>query len=234
MKTTASIFSILFMAVLFFCASCKKDDVEPANWVASYTNIVLGDQNNSTNGHFLKSQTGEIINFQNALTEQKNLVMLFFTESGGANSFLTFPANGTEASTFGTTDNQLFTNSQGGINLWDQAFLNSGMIHDGVSMTTTEFDALYASKDWTKFNNTYKDKNSGNENLAFKLHYTLNPKVGDVYLLQFNGTVRAIICIRNVLTSGSSGGNIRFDMIVEGRDIYTNNSNAKLIQPLQK
>jgi len=213
--------------------SCKKDDSKPSGWVSSYSNIVLGDQNNHTNGHFLKPQTGESIAVESALAQQKSLAMLFFTESGGANSFLTFPADGTAASSFGTASNRLYTNNPGGINLWDQAYLNSGMINDNVSMTSIEFDALVKAKDWTKFDQAFTSNNAGKADLSYKLHYTLNPAVGDVYLIQFNGLVRAIVCIRSILTSGASGGNIRFDMIIEGRDSYVNSNLAKLIQPVK-
>jgi len=233
-KSISKLLLLQLLMFVFMLSSCKKDDSVPSTWVATYSNIILGDQNNHINGHFLKTQTGQTIAVDTALAHQKSLAMLFFTESGGANSFFTFPADGTAASTFGTSANRLFTNSPGGINYWNQAYLNSGMIADGVSMTSVEFDALVSQKDWSKFDEVFKTKNNGLADLSFKLHYTLNPTAGDVYLVQFNGLVRAIICIRSLVTSGASGGNIRFDMILEGKDIYMNNSNANLIQPLKK
>ena len=233
--------SLLFFALLgslIFIASCKSDDpapvVVPASWVATYSNVVLGDQNNYTNGHFLQPQTGLSIALEDVGTQERTLAMLFFTESGGANSFLTFPADGTKASTFGTSTIRLFTQIDGGINHWNQTTLNSGKIADYISMTPNEFTTLFTAKSWDKFNDAFKANNSDEENLTYKLGYTLNPSVGDVYLLQFNGLVRAIMYVKGVVTSGASGGNIRFDLIVEGRDIYSNNSEANQLQPLKR
>lgn len=232
--------SLLFFALLgslIFIASCKSDDpapvVVPASWVATYSNVVLGDQNNYTNGHFLQPQTGLSIALEDVGTQDRTLAMLFFTESGGANSILTFPADGDYASTSGTSSIRLFTQVPGGINDWNQSTLNSGMIDAHISMTPTEFSELLAAKDWTKFNEAYKANNNGDEVLV-DIVWALNPKAGDVYLLQFNGLVRAIMYVKGVVTSGASGGNIRFDMIVEGRDIYSNNSEANQLQPLKR
>ena len=241
--------SVLTIALV--ASSCKKDDpvvdtpvitpvvvtpgtVIPTNWLAGYSNITLGAQNNSTYGHFLKPQTGESISFANATAEQKSLALLFFTESGGANTFLTFPANGAEASTFGTKDISLFTQVPGGINYWDQSYLNSGMITVSKSMTSTDFNTLLGTLSWSAFDEAFQKSNNHGANLAYEISYILGPKSGSVYLLQINGLVRALISVKTVVPFGGSGGNIRFDMIVEGRSIYVENSSANLIQPTRR
>lgn len=233
-KSISKLFVCALLVALSLTTSCKKDDTEvaPTTWVTIYTNAVLGDQNNTTNGHFFQPQTGQSIAIENVGTQQRSIAMLFFTESGGANSFLTFPADGTSASTFGTSTIRLFTQNPGGINHWDQTTLNSGKIYKSTLLDATHFNDL-TTGGWTKFDAAFKESNSGNEYLSqYKLNYELNPAVGNVYLVQFNGLVRAIICIKGIVTSGANGGNIRFDMIIEGRDIYKNNSEVNLLQPL--
>lgn len=229
-QSMKSTYGILLL-IVFFVAGCKKDD-EPRRWVAAYTNVNLGDQANLTTGHFFQPSTGQSVLLENTANVQKTLAMMFFTETGGANQFLTFPANGENASTWGTANIRLFTQNPDGLNFWNHADMVSGMIYAPPSTTTDQFDALMASRDWKAFDDFFTSKNASSPNLEFKAHYRLRPTAGDVYLVQFNGLVRAVLCVRNVVPSSSTGGSIRFDIIVEGREIWENNNNARHLQPL--
>lgn len=211
--------------------SCKKDDDDkPQGWVVSYANKSIGDQENVALGHFFKPQTGEIIAVENTANEQQFLGMLIFTENGGSNLFFTFPADGEAASTFGTSGIRLFDQNPGGIDFWEQGNLVSGMIYK-TSMTTTEYDNMVGLNNWDNFNDIFKENNNDDYNLSYKLGYELNPESGNVYLVQFKGLVRAIVAIRNVVSSSASGGSLKFDITVEGHDSYVNNASALNIMP---
>jgi len=210
--------------------SCKKDDDKPETWVVSYANISIGDQENYALGHFFKPQTGEVIAVEDTANEEQNLGMLFFSENGGSNLFFTFPADGENAATFGTSGIRLFTQNPGGIDFWGQGNLVSGMIYKS-SMTTAQYDNLVGLNNWENFNSIFKENNQGDNNLTNKLGYELNPAIGNVYLIQFNGVVRAILAIRQVVPSSANGGSLKFDITIEGHESYENNSNAINIMP---
>lgn len=233
-KPILNLTKVLFilLATTFF-ASCgdDEDEEEPQNWVASYSSITLGAQNNYTYGHFFKPQTGEVVAVESTIEQEKYLALMFFTESGGANIFFTFPADGTEASTFGTSGIRLFTQDPGGIDTWPAASLVSGMIHS-TDLTSIQYDNLVSSASWDEFDRVFRLENSDDADLDYDLHYELGVNAGEVYLLQFNGLVRAIICFRTVVPAGVNGASVTFDIIVEGRDIYSNSTSAKYLQPL--
>jgi len=224
------IFGIILL-IAIATAGCKKED-EPRRWVAAYTNVTLGDQVNVTTGHFFRPSTGESVLVENTPNIPKNLAMMFFTENNGANQFLTFPANGENASTWGTANIRLFTQNPGGVNFWPQSDLVSGMVYAPSSTTVDQFETLFSNPDWKAFDSFFTSKNANSANLAFKPTWRLRPAAGNVYLIQFNGMVRAIMCVRNVVPSSANGGSIRFDIIVEGREIWENNNNAKHLQPV--
>ena len=216
--------------LLVFVSSCKKDDDKPKAWVVSYANISIGDQESYNMGHFFKPQTGEVIAVEDTANEEEFLAMLIFTENGGSNLFWTFPADGEAASTFGTSGIRLFTQNPGGIDLWEQGNLVSGMLYK-TAMTTAEYDNLVGLNSWDNFDDIFKENNQANANLSFKLGYELNPESGNVYLIQFDGLVRAIIAIKNVVPSSANGGSIKFDITIEGHESYENNTNAINIMP---
>jgi hypothetical protein len=99
------------------------------------------------------------------------------------------------------------------------------------SMTPVEFDNVVTANDWKKFDQVFFDKNDDKVNLSYELNYDLNPDGGDVYFVQFNGVVRAMICIRSLNTISASGGSITFDYIIEGKESQASSSSAKYIQP---
>lgn len=219
----------LFLLVLAY--SCKKDkDDKPQGWVVSYANISMGDQANYVMGHFFKPQTGEVIAVENTANEEQSLAMLIFTENGGTNMFFTFPADGEAATTFGTAGIRLFDQNPGGIDFWEQGNLVSGMIYK-TSMTTTEYDNMVGLNSWENFNTIFKENNSDDYNLSYKLGYELNPESGNVYLVQFEGLVRAIVVVRSVHSKFVPGGYLKFDITIEGHESYENSSNALNIMP---
>jgi hypothetical protein len=220
--------SIFFLLIAF--TGCEKEKEKNLEWTVDYSNVVVGDQHNYTSGHFFMPRTGEVVFVENTADIENSLALMFFTEADGRNTFLTFPAHGETASTWGTTNMRHFTKNPSGVNFWTHSDMVSGMIFR-ASMTTDEFDLLKSNLTYKEFNKVFMSKNNGNENLTFRSNYILNPESGNVMLLQLNGLVRAIMCVRGVVPSSPTGGSIRFDIIVEGKEKYKNNSNSKYIQP---
>jgi hypothetical protein len=232
-KCNLKLCAIYFLFLVpFLAVSCKKDSSTPSStgWIASYSNISIGAQDNTTQGNFFKPQTGATVKLENSLTQLQHLGLMFFTESGGANTFLTFPGNGADATTFGTSGIRLFTQANVGINFWPNDSMVTGEIYKS-SLTSLEFDNVVTSKSWSTFDQTFVNANHGDEYLSYKSDYELDPSAGKVYLVQFNGLVRAIMCVRNVVSSSASGGSIKFDIIVEGHTKYAASSSAKYIMP---
>jgi hypothetical protein len=223
----------ILTAMFFACSKNEDSAEETSSWVAKYENVSLGAQDNYSLGHFFKPQTGESIALANVAGQEQKLAMLFFTESGGQNTFLTFPADGTAASTFGTKDIRQFTQANVGINFWESEKMVSGMIYE-ADMTALEFDHLADGITWGKFDDTFIAQNNGKSDLSYKLSYELNPKAGDVYLIQFDGVIRGIICIRGVVGTSLQGGSIRFDALIEAHDKYEKNKSAKNLMPLSE
>ncbi|HEX2955645.1 MAG TPA: hypothetical protein VHO70_02365 [Chitinispirillaceae bacterium] len=232
MKKTA-LYSTKILSILSLCIfiiSCGED--EPQTWVGCYSSITLGAQDNYSIGHFFKPQTGEVVAVENTAGQEKYLGLMFFTESDGTNSWLTFPADGASAAVFSADKNRLFIQTPGGTSTWPAASIVSGMINK-CSLTSVEFDNLMSTATWGNFDKVFKTNNNNKEYLEYKKNYVLTPESGDVYLAQFNGIVRAIICVKTVVKTGSNGGSITYDIIVEGKDAYSNSSSAKYLQPIQ-
>jgi hypothetical protein len=236
----------LSVATLFTAlgaASCeKKETKEPTatdkKWIVTYRDVMLGNQKNYSLGHFFKSKTGEVIPVEQAQGQQKSLSMVMFTEYGDG-VILTFPGNAYDASTFKSEipDNRLFAQNPGGMNHWSPGNLNSGEVtlasYDGTinKMTLAEFNTLSASGDWSSFESAFKLYNGGESDLSYVANYVLGPGNGDIYLIQLNNSVRAIIYIKNVVPSSANGGSIKFDIIIEGSDAYAKNPDAEPLQP---
>lgn len=225
---------VLFILLsVVFITSCDKDeDNTPTTWVASYSSVTIGAQNNYTYGHFFMSQTGGVVAVENTSGQEAYLGLMFFTTESGASTYLTFPGDGAEAGTSETSNSRLFTQDPGGIDTWPAASIVSGMINK-CDLTSLEFDNLKNSITWALFDETFRDQNNDAEYLSYKKNYVLTPEAGEVYLAQFNGIVRAIIRVKTVVTAGTNGASITFDIIVEGRDAFSSSSGAKYLQPLK-
>jgi hypothetical protein len=221
---------LIFLVIPLLFVGCKKDDPE-RKWIESYSNIIVGAQNNTSIGHFFKPQTGQVVAVENTQDVEKYLALMFFTSSYGNSPVITFPAD-MGSTPVSIDNNRLFTQVPGGVDSWPANSLVAGMINK-CDMTTADFDILKSTISWEKFNKAFSDNNNNDENLSYKKEYTLTPQVGEVFLTQFNGLVRAIICIRTVFSSGTNS-TIKFDMIIEGRESFLNNANASCIQPSEE
>lgn len=239
---------LLNTLVLAFAAatlmSCEKstdnpkpsDPIAEKKWVVYYKDVILGDQNNYTNGHFLKSKTGEVVKLENSSSQQNALTMMFFREYGG-NVVFTFPGNAWEAQTIknDTIDNpnRLIYQSPLGTNFWSATNLNTGELKyagtlDG-DMTSSEFNTLAASLNWSDFDATFKSYNSGDANLSFVNNYIF-PSNGDIYQIQLNDEIRAFLLVKNV-TKSPTNGSIRYDLIIEGGEEFVANPSTTHINP---
>jgi hypothetical protein len=221
---------LIFLIIPLLFVGCKKDDPE-RNWIETYSNVIIGAQNNTSIGHFFKPQTGQVVAVENTVGMEKYLALMFYTSLYGNDPVITFPAD-RGLSNVSTDNNRLFTQEPGGVDSWPVNSFVAGLIYK-CDMTTANFDNLKNSVSWENFNNTFKQNNNNDENLSYKKGYILTPQVGEVYLTQFNGLVRAIICVRTVFSSGTNS-TLKFDMIIEGRESFINNANASCIQPLEK
>lgn len=213
--------------------SCDDDD-NPASdkkWVTAYQNITLGNQLNYTNGHFLKLKTGETVKLENVAGQEQYMAFLIYTDYGG-NCNITFPSDAADATAYPTTlaTNRLFTQVNVGLNYWGATKMVNGMIYKTSKMTAADFSKLATSKDWAQFDAAYRNDNGGKEFLN-SLSYQLTPTAGNVYLLQFNGVIRAIMCAKNYVAKQDGSSAYTFDIIVESREENAGLNLAKYLQP---
>ncbi len=220
---------IAFLAGSF--TSCD-DPVAGKKWVTAYQNITLGNQLNYTNGHFLKLKTGESVKLENVGGQEQYMVFLIYTDYGG-NCNITFPADAADATAYPAMlkTNRLFTQETVGLNFWDAAKMVNGMIYKVSKMTAVDFSKLAASKDWAQFDAAFRNDNTGEEFLSYRLSYSLTPSAGEVYLLQFNGVVRAIMCAKSYVTKADGSSAYAFDLLVESREENAGLDLAKYLQP---
>ena len=217
-----------------FLSSCSDDKtVTDKKWVTAYQNITLGNQKNYTDGHFLKLKTGESVKLENVSGQEESLAFMIFTDYGVNNTYLTFPANAADAATFKTelAANRLFVQPNVGLNNWNSAKMVNGMIYKVSAISAAEFNNLSASKDWNAFDAYFKKANGGEEFLSYRLHYDLEPTAGNIYLLQFNGLVRAILYAKSYVKKADASTAFTFDMVVESREANAKLDLAKNLQP---
>ncbi|MGI6048003.1 MAG: hypothetical protein ACOYEG_08365 [Petrimonas sp.] len=224
-------FGIVLLALCVVATSCDEDPISDKKWVTVYQNITLGNQLNYTNGHFLKLKTGESVKLENVTGQEQYMAFLIYTDYGG-NCNITFPANAADATAYPTTlkTNRLFVQANVGLNHWDAAKMVNGMIYKTSKMTAADFSKLTSSKDWAQFDAAFRDNNGGNEYMNH-LSYALTPSAGNVYLLQFNGVVRAIMCAKSYVVKGDGSSAFTFDIIVESRETNAGLNSAKYLQP---
>ncbi len=238
-----TVVALLSLTIPVF-VSCSKTEATPTpvkqHWVKVYKDVILGDQDNSTYGQFLKSQTGESVLLNSAKSQAQYLSMMYFTGYNNG-AYLTFPGNMASTGDLDLDTNPLLHDTQNGIDSWAQTDVNTGEILrasygyiNGSSqldfMKPAEFNELITNPTWDKFAAKYKACNSGSLDLDFVNNYVF-PANGDIYLVQLNNTVRAIVYVKSVVTSGNNGGSLKCDIIIEGSDENTGNSNAQNIQP---
>ncbi len=205
-----------------------KEATGDKRWIVYYAGIALGNQGNNTLGHFLKSKTGESVKVDETKGQEEFLAMLFFTEKGYMK--LTFPADAEKASAYKEFDkNPLFSQQPGGLQSWPAEKMNSGMLYEAKGLDAVEFNKLAKSKDPAHFDQWFRQCNSGDEKLQFKMEYAMNPTGGQIYLVQFNNLVRGILLVKSVKKGDSAS--LVFDLILEGRSDYVDIDLAKQLQP---
>lgn len=233
--------TVLVLAVACLAPSCNKkdsarpEDSTPKQWVKVYKDVMLGDQSNTTIGHFLKTQTGEVVSIENSFAQQGYMSLMYFTEYGSNRLYFTFPGNAySESISKEDEPGNFFTRATVGLNFWDAAQLNTGEIKYAATMdedmNMTEFNALAQSLAWKDFDAKFKAYNNGDANLSFSAN-SIMPQNGAIYMLQLNNSVRAFVYMKNVIAGSASGGSIRFDIVIEGTDDYANNTQSNKIQP---
>lgn len=232
---------LLLLASAILLLSCDKTatpdpKADDKKWIVVYKDVMLGDQNNTSIGQFLKTQTGTVFSIDNAFSEQGAMSMVYFSEYGTNRLYLTFPGNAYgEAYSKESETNNLFDRPTVGLNYWDAADMNSGEAALAATMdkdmSKTEFDALASSLSWNEFDAKFREYNSGKADLS-NVDEVIHPGNGEVYMLQLNNTIRAFVYIKNVATGGSGGGsNVKFDMVIEGGGAYNNDPATKRINP---
>jgi len=182
-------------------------------YVAHYENLVMGDQQNTKNGQFLIPATGQCVDVDAAYEMQSEVGMVFFRGYAGA-QILTFPGNARDAAVFESVYNEigLFTEETNGVDAWEQENVNSGDM-EACSMSQEKFKSIASGNSWKIFNSAFIAANGGSNKVGGS--HSVGPENGTVYLIKFNDGLRALMLVKNVISSGSKGGSIRFDIVVE-------------------
>lgn len=233
------------LLVLSISYSCKKDkdddkDTKPTvvdeKWITAYKNVTLGNQGNPNYGPFFKPQTGEVLKLGQTAGIEEFIGMVFFS-SYGNQTYFTFPADAEAADAYPHPTNPIFVDNPNGLNYWAQPKMVNGMItkpNPDISIIT--FNQLATSLDAVEFDKTFRYSNLSygepQEFLAYEVSYELSPDAGQVYLAQFNKSVRAIILVKNVVEA--TNGSITFDILIESRKSYESLDLTKNIQPKKK
>ena len=234
MKTKHFLSLTIAVLLAYGFTACNPNDEVTAGkkWVTAFQNITLGNQFNTTNGHFLKLKTGESVKLENVGGQEQYMAFMIFTDYGG-NCNITFPADAADATAYPSTlaTNRLFTQASVGLNYWDAAKMVNGMIYKVSDITAADFNNLVSSKNWTLFDTYFKKCNGDQEYLGYKLHYDLTPTAGNIYLLQFNKLVRAIMYAKSYVAKADGSSAYTFDIVVESRSENANLDLAKYLQP---
>lgn len=233
---------LIVLSISYSCKKDKDDDkgtnttVVDEKWITAYKNVTLGSQGNPNYGPFFKPQTGEVLKLGETAGIEEFVGMVFF-RSAGDYTYFTFPADAEAADAYPHPTNPIFVDNPNGLNYWPQPKMVNGMITNpspDISMVT--FNELATSLDAAKFDQTFRNSNLSygepQEFLAYKVSYELNPDAGQVYLAQFNKSVRAIILVKNVVSA--ENGSITFDILIESRKSYEKLDLTKNIQPKKK
>ncbi|NLO71482.1 MAG: hypothetical protein GX102_11215 [Porphyromonadaceae bacterium] len=232
MKKTTFTISMLLCLVAMCFTSCKTNepDAFDQRWITSYQNVTIGSHN-FAGGNFLYLKTGKTVKL-NAVTAENQKNLALFYPATNINGYICFPANADDPfdGAGGTPNTSLFTQNPQGVNHWNASGKTGGKIQITKTLTIQEFADLASLRDPKNFDALYRanNNNTGKEFIS-GLTYTLNPKSGQTYLLDFNGLIRAIMWVKNA--SIGAGGSITFDLIVESRESYNRFDQTKHLQP---
>jgi len=231
MKNATKLSSFLLGAAILMASCSKKNDdpvTTPQRWMKSYSNIILGDDENSTQGQFFNTRTGQVVKLQDAAPVRNQLSLIYSVTYGG-NAYLAAPANLDEDDPYDNDEGPIYNAPGAGINFWTASEKNSMEI-SLCNMTGAEFDQLAGTATWQAFDNAFRKNNSGEADLSFTSNSILDPDAGAVYLIQLNGSIR---CIARIITTSpdQSAGYLKFNMVVEGRDDMS--AAGKALMPAQ-
>ena len=218
------------ITMITMSTSCKKSDsttTSTSDWVV-YDELTLGDQFSTSFGSFFKPQTGLAVSLSTASTEQPSIGLMFFTVQNGADYYLAFPA--AASSLVDTSSNTLFSESTYGVDYWSASNLVTGIITP-CSMSQSDFENLTSENSWSSFNQAFTTQNNNSANLSSGSKYVKNPAFGNVYLVQFNNLIRAIICLKSVISTSPYGGSLTLSALIEGKSSYESLAGAKYIMP---
>lgn len=220
--------ALLCAASLTF-SSCSKSDGDsntatPRRWVKTYSNIVIGDDENDAEGQFLNTRTGQVVKLRNSASVRSQLSLLYSVTYGGA-SYLTAPANLDAEDPYNTDRGPIYEAPGLGILDWSSNELNSIELYH-CDMTAAQFGQI---SDWKSFDNAFRINNDGEPDLSAG-NSIMGPSAGQIYLLQINGSLR---CIAQVITASNSQttGFIKLNIIVEGREDMS--SAGKALMPAE-
>lgn len=217
MNKQTKVAALLLLAALCLGSCTKEDDepITPRRWVKVYNNITLGDDENSSEGQFLKSRTGQVVKLQDAAPVRSELVLVYNVTYGNT-SYLSSPADMDAADPYEPYEGPIYNAPGAGIDFWASNEKNSVEMHT-VAMPAAEYDQLANGSNWQNFDAAFRKYNDGDADLSFTAHEIYNPGVGEVYLIQINASLR---CIARVTAASSSQttGFLSFKLIIEGRE----------------
>lgn len=196
-------------------------------WIVLHKNIILGNQHDNTNGHFLKLKTGETVKVGEAKGQEEYLAMLIYSDSY---LHVTFPANAEEESLMGGfVKTRLFEQDPGGIKHWAPEKTTGGVLVNTEKINAADFNEIAKSNDPAVFDKAFRKCNGNSENIGYGSKCERMMKTGQIYLLQFNNLVRAIMLAKSV--KDGKEATLSFDMIVEGREKFNDVDLARYLQP---
>ena len=206
----------------------SEDVTENDRWVVFYKNVKLENRENGENGSFLKPRTGESVRLEEVKGQEESLALLMYADTRA--TFFTFPADAANAGEFTKFENsRLYQQESVGLKFWPQEKKVGGLAQKAQKLDVVWFNEVAKSGDPNAFDAAFKEENNGKEKIGNGSAYVISFKPGDVFLLQFNGTVRAILLVKTVVSEQL--GTFIFDLLVEGREEFTDIDLAQALQP---
>jgi len=221
--------SLLGLAALATLATtaCNKDDDDggttptgPRRWTKVYRDVIIGDDSNTVEGHYLDTRTGIVHKMQTLPDSLRdNVSLMFYVTQTGSYDFVTTPGSIYDLPTSNSEHSSLiWSHPVYGLDRWSAAQKNTfeaRLAAYGEELTPQEFESVAASGSWESFNTAFKASNNGGDYLGF-VQGNFGPGGGEVYLGEINNALRCMIYVKSA-SSGPTNGFVKFDMIVEGR-----------------
>lgn len=218
-----------FLGVALLLASCSKNDdpIMPRRWVKTYNSITIGDDENTAEGQFLNTRTGAVVKLRNSAAVRSQLSLLYSVTYAGW-AYLTAPANLDAEDPYNANQGPIYNAPGLGILEWKSSEMNSIEVYL-CNMTSSAFDQLSNSNSWQAFDNAFRSNNGGDADLSAP-NSASSLSVGEVYLMQINGSLRCIVQVLSVSNSQTNGF-ITLKMVIEGREDM--GSSGKALMPAE-